>query len=126
MTEIRQDSSTDDDELDMTSEKFNPLKALYSNKVKLPRNQRKFDNLSSFCQQVKLAGSLDSDLGKVASQRTKKDQQTEAVDQEKFHVTAAGRKFLKSQGKFESWMQRASLTIFPLVQLRSIVVRKQS
>lgn len=97
MSEIQEVSSTDEEELDMTSEKFNPLKALYSTKVKLPVNRRKFDNLSSFISQIKKAGgSLDADLDSITQK--KKDQQQEA-DDGKYHVTAAGRRFLKEQGE---------------------------
>lgn len=93
-------ASSYDEELDFTSKKFNPLKALYSEKLQ-PKNDRKFDNVSSFMAQIKMAGnSFDVDLNEFAEQRQKKQTQEAApVDEEKFHVTAAGRKFLKEQGE---------------------------
>lgn len=40
-------SSTDDEEIDVYSKNFNPLKALYSKKFKIPvENAKKFDNVS--------------------------------------------------------------------------------
>lgn len=96
----REVASSYDEELDYTSKKFNPLKALYSEELQ-PKNDRKFDNVSSFEAQIRMAGnSFDVDLNKFAEQRRKKQaQETEPVDEEKFHVTAAGRKFLKEQGE---------------------------
>lgn len=99
MSETRELSSPDEEELDMTSERFNPLKALYSSKARQPENRRKFDNLSSLLSQIKKAGgSLDADLSGSIVQ-LKKDQQSKEEDEKKFHVTAAGRKFLKQQGR---------------------------
>lgn len=91
-----------DAELDIQSNKFNPLKALYSKKFKAPyENVKKFSNVSSFLSCLNRAGnSFDADLEKVSSQTQKKQkQEAEAVDTEKYHVTTAGRKFLKEQGE---------------------------
>lgn len=99
-TESRQNPpSPKDEELDFASKKFNPLKALYTKKLEVT-NDRKFDNVSSLMAQIRMAGSFDADLQKFAEQRRKKKVQ-EAVpdDAEKYHVTAAGRKFLKEQGE---------------------------
>lgn len=93
---------TDDEELNVTSEKFNPLKALYSKKFKVPcENVKSFDNLHSLMSTIEKAGNaLDADLEKIAKQSRKKVKAvTESVDKEKYHVTAAGRVFLKEQGK---------------------------
>lgn len=50
---------------------------------------------------VKCAGGLEADLSKVDVQKGNKNQQKskDDVDDEKYHVTDAGRKFLKEQGK---------------------------
>lgn len=94
-----QDSSYDE-ELDYASKKFNPHKALLSDKLQ-PKSDRKFDNVSSFMAQIRMAGNrFDVDLNKFVEQRRRKQaQEAEPVDEEKFHVTAAGRKFLKEQGE---------------------------
>lgn len=96
----REGSSSYDEELDYASKKFNPRKALYSEMLQ-PKCDRKFDNVSSFMAQIKMAGNkFDVDLNKFAEQRRKKQaQEAVPVDEEKFHVTAAGRKFLKEQGE---------------------------
>lgn len=104
MQEQLEDDVTDDEELNITSEKFNPLKALYSKKFKVPKNVRKFDNLSSFFSAMKFAGdALDADLEKDHP-RNRKKAEAANVDEEKFHVTAAGRKFLKEQGEANHWL----------------------
>lgn len=92
--------SSGDEELDFASKKFNPLKALYTKKLEVT-NERKFDNVSAFMAQIRMAGnSFDVDLNKFAEQRRRKEtQEAEPVDEEKYHVTAAGRKFLKEQGE---------------------------
>lgn len=42
-------SSSDDDELDMLSPSFNPIKALYSKNVKVPsKSSQPLDNISKF------------------------------------------------------------------------------
>ncbi|CRL08412.1 CLUMA_CG021253, isoform A [Clunio marinus] len=94
----QKNNSSSDEELDVQSEKFNPLKALYAKRIKLPcKNVKKLDNVSSFLSRVQRAGNvLDSDLN-VVPNKTKKDQETEAVDTQKYHITAHGRKFLKEQ-----------------------------
>lgn len=47
-----------DEELDITSEKFNPLKALYSKDLVIPvKNAKKLDNLGSFISRLKFAGN---------------------------------------------------------------------
>lgn len=105
MEETKDDPDTADEELDMTSDKFNPLKAIYSKKMKVPYEKvQKFDNVSSFMARLKVAGNvLDADLEKVAthskSKKVEKVEDGDDVDKEKFHVTAAGRKFLKDQGE---------------------------
>lgn len=43
-----EDSGTSDESLDAESEKFNPLKALYSPKVRLPSSVPIYDNVSKF------------------------------------------------------------------------------
>lgn len=103
MKDTREDSESDDEELDMASEKFNPLKALYSKKNRVPLNAKKFDNLSIFASRLKTAGNtFDSDLEKATTSRKSKKDETkrEEVDEEKYHVTSAGRIFLKEQGKW--------------------------
>lgn len=102
MTEPQKATSSDE-ELDVTSSKFNPLKALYSKKVKIPiENARRFDNVSIFLSRLDRAGgALDADLEKIAMHNKKTDAtktKTEKVDDEKYHVTASGRTFLKEQG----------------------------
>lgn len=93
--------SSTDEELDATSEKFNPLKALYSKNIKLPfKNVKRMDNVSIFESRIKKAGgSLDVDLEKVVKHIKKQDDKQELIDKEKYHVTAMGRKFLLDQGK---------------------------
>lgn len=55
-----------EDELDITSEKFNPLKALYSEKLKQSqKNVKRFDNLSIFEARLKVAGEIDKDVNKI-------------------------------------------------------------
>jgi hypothetical protein len=41
-----ENSSTDEEEIDIRSENFNPLKALYSNKTKNTKSDQKFDNVA--------------------------------------------------------------------------------
>lgn len=43
-----EDSETSDESLDATSEKFDPLKALYSPKVRLASSVPIYDNISKF------------------------------------------------------------------------------
>jgi len=80
--------------------KFNPIKALYSEKVKVPvENAKIYDNLNVFLSRLKNAGNaFDANLEKSLQTQSKtvKDP-TEAIDKEKYHVTEAGRKFLKEQ-----------------------------
>ena len=53
-----------DDELDITSENFNPLKALYSNEMKLPvKNVKRLDNLAVVLSRLKNAeNKIDSEV----------------------------------------------------------------
>ena len=54
MSEEKAETTSEDDlELDITSSSFNPLKALYSKNVKLPKT--KLDNLSIFISRLKKA-----------------------------------------------------------------------
>lgn len=56
MSEKKDESSSENEELDIASASFNPLKALYSKNVKLPvKNVKKFDNLSTFISRLKKA-----------------------------------------------------------------------
>lgn len=94
-------SSTDDDELNIESEKFNPIKALYSKKLQLTEAD-KYENLGIFMSRLKAAGNkLDADL--TSFRQTKKQKQVEELIkndvEEKYHRTAGGRVFLKEQGK---------------------------
>lgn len=59
-----QKSEEKDDELDITSENFNPLKALYSEQMKLPvKNVKRLDNLAVFLSRLKNAGDkIDSEV----------------------------------------------------------------
>jgi hypothetical protein len=122
-----EDVSTDDEELDIKSAKFNPLKALYSEKFKVPCEDAKpLDNVAMFMSRLKKAGNaLDADLEpKKQPLKNKLEQKTE---DDKFHVTAAGRRFLKEQGLSGSMnfeVSRAHKVSSP--QLQSIAVRKQS
>lgn len=51
-------SQEKNEELDITSEKFDPLKALYSKDLVLPmKNVKKLDNLGSFVSRLKFAGN---------------------------------------------------------------------
>lgn len=104
MKEQSEDPETDEEELNVTSAKFNPLKALYSKKFQVPHgNVRKFDNVSSFLSTIKQAGGeLDVDVEKALKKSKMKDSKPNTggvVDAEKFHVTEAGRTFLKEQGE---------------------------
>lgn len=45
MEQPEQNDSTDEEELDIRSEKFNPMKALYSKKFKI-QNVKKLDNVA--------------------------------------------------------------------------------
>lgn len=98
-----EDPETDEEELNVNSAKFNPLKALYSKKFKVPENVRKFDNVSSFLSTIKKAGgALDVNIEKALNKTEKKSTKNSTEDDanpEKFHVTQAGRKFLKEQGE---------------------------
>ncbi|CAG9800004.1 unnamed protein product [Chironomus riparius] len=88
-----------DDELDITSEHFNPLKALYSNEMKLPvKNVKRLDNLAVFLSRLKNAeNKIDSELTKQPTTSKKAVPKTETDEDEKYHITKAGRKFLKEQ-----------------------------
>jgi len=45
----KSESSSSDETLDVTSEKFDPLKAIYSEKIKVPFPEAKsFDNLAQY------------------------------------------------------------------------------
>lgn len=98
-------SSTDDEELNMESEKFNPLKALYSKKLKLPP-VKNFENIGMFESRLKAVGNkFDVDLTTFKFQKNvKKDKQENMesesveVDEEKYHTTKSGRVFAKEQG----------------------------
>lgn len=56
-----------DEELDISSEKFDPLKALYAKDLKLPvQNVKKFDNLGIFVSRLKAAGNkLEAEVMKL-------------------------------------------------------------
>lgn len=97
-----QEQMSSDEELDVTSSKFNPLKALYSERVKIPfPDAQKFDNVASFLSRLKQAGgALDADLDKVVMHKKKETKVGEGVDKEKYHVTVSGRTFLKGQGSY--------------------------
>lgn len=102
-TEPQKAAASSDEELDVTSSKFNPLKALYSKKVKIPiENACRFDNVSIFLSRLDRAGgALDADLEKIVMHNKKTvatKTKIEKVDEEKYHVTASGRTFLKEQG----------------------------
>ena len=45
---MAESSESSDESLDATSEKFDPLKALYSTKVKLPSSAKIYDNIAKF------------------------------------------------------------------------------
>ena len=90
------------EELDFSSEKFNPLKALYSTKLKLPfKNIKPLDNIAAFESRIKRAGgSFEADINKfIAPVKQNKSPQKPEVDETKYHVTQMGRVFLKEQGK---------------------------
>lgn len=111
MADVQENSS--DDELNIYSENFNPLKALYSDKFKIPvPDVKRLDNVQIFFSRLKSAGNaLDGDLEKVTRvfKYPRSNEKTGEVDQEKYHVTAAGRTFLKEQGKTsKSWLERQS------------------
>jgi hypothetical protein len=91
--------STDEEELDITSEKFNPLKALLSKKFKYPVQVEPLDNLATIESRIK-AGGLDTDLSQIRIASKNKPGRSEVVDQERYHVTNLGRVFRKDQGKF--------------------------
>lgn len=96
-------SSTDEEELNVESEKFNPLKALYSKKLQLP-NVQSFDNFGTFLSRLKAADNvLDADLSNFKQTRKQNIvEETEVeVDENKYHKTAAGRIFLREQGEIE-------------------------
>lgn len=98
-----QEQTSSDEELDVTSSKFNPLKALYSEKFKIPfPDARKFDNVATFLSRLKQAGgALDADLDKAVTHHKKKEiKEVQEVNKEKYHVTVSGRTFLKEQGLF--------------------------
>lgn len=61
---INKNKRENDDELDITSENFNPLKALYSEQLKLPvKNVKRLDNLAVFLARLKNAGDkVDSEV----------------------------------------------------------------
>lgn len=63
-SENSEKSQENDDELDITSENFNPLKALYSNDMKLPvKNVKRLDNLAVFMSRLKNAeNKIDSEV----------------------------------------------------------------
>lgn len=44
--EKSENPSTDEEELDIRSENFNPLKAIYSKKLKAAKDVKKFDNVA--------------------------------------------------------------------------------
>lgn len=95
-------NSSSDDELDMKSKNFNPLKAIYSTKLNLNASRLpKFDNLSSFLSRLQRAGNaLDADLSKVPVATKKFDSKAaKEVDNDKYIVTDGGRTFLREQGK---------------------------
>ncbi|KAG5678080.1 hypothetical protein PVAND_007782 [Polypedilum vanderplanki] len=98
-TEDKSKSDSNDEELDLTSENFNPLKALYSKNVKLPvKNVKRFDNLAIFLSRLKKAGDqIDSDLSQQPTTSKKVKSKEEQEEDEKYHITNAGRKFLKEQ-----------------------------
>lgn len=57
-SENSQENKDLEEDLDITSAQFNPLKALYSKDVKLPvQNVRKLDNLGMFMSRLKNAGN---------------------------------------------------------------------
>lgn len=102
-------SSTDEEELNVESEKFNPLKALYSQKLKMPVVKVNFENLGIFEARLKAAGNEpDSDLENFKHQNKKKKNEAGSskecdsvpIDDEKFHTTKSGRVFAKEQGNF--------------------------
>lgn len=100
MEPLQGDTSTDDEELDIRSDKFNPLKALYSDKFKVPfEGAQALDNVGMFMSRLKKAGNaFDADL--EPRKVVKKSDPVTGVEEDdaKYHVTAAGRKFLKEQG----------------------------
>ena len=104
MQKQSEDPETDDEELNVTSPKFNPIKALYSKKFQMQTKKAKsFDNMSSLMSAIKKAGNaLDADFEKISKLNIKKaEMEAESVDTEKFHVTEGGRKFLKEQGELK-------------------------
>ena len=61
VSEISEKLNKNDSELDITSDKFNPLKALYSKELDLPvKDVKPLDNLGIFLSRLKNAGN---DLG---------------------------------------------------------------
>lgn len=87
----------------MESEKFNPLKALYSKKLKLP-DVKNFDNIGMFEARLKSAGNkFDIDLTTLNLHRKSKKEECdiEEVDEEKYHTTKSGRVFAKEQGNLK-------------------------
>lgn len=100
-------SSTDDEELNLESAKFNPLKALYSQKLKLPAVQQNFENLGIFEARLKAAGNEpEADLASFKHHKSKKtdagtskQRDSEPINDDKFHTTKSGRVFDKSQGE---------------------------
>lgn len=62
--ENNEKSHANEEELDVTSAKFNPLKALYAKNLKLPaENVKKLDNISIFISRLKSnAGCVEAEV----------------------------------------------------------------
>lgn len=95
----KSDSSTSSEELDVESEKFNPIKALTSDKFKLPVELLPADNLAILESRIKkVEGNLEADLTECTVKK-KPVVKMPVVDENKFHVTKLGRVFPKEQGR---------------------------
>lgn len=120
-SENNEKSPVNEEELDVTSEKFNPLKALYSKDVKLPvKNVKQLDNLGIFLSRLKNAGNnFEAEVRieklelkyikliffqltqqKPSTSKATPVESKDTEESERYHVTATGRRFLKEQGKF--------------------------
>lgn len=98
MEKVKPDLDTSEEELNVESERFNPLKALTSEKFKLPVKVNSLDNMSMLEARLKRGdGDLETDLSVNIAPKKKADH-VEVVDEEKYHVTKLGRVFLKEQG----------------------------
>jgi len=113
-----------DPELDITNEKFNPLKALYSKEIKIPSKKLiKFDNTSQFEVALKKIGNIFEIIPRTVSHTKNENKETTTsanLSTNKYLAEVSSRRFLPHQCKLllNTFIMRGIFKIYKLFLIK--------